>query len=174
MNRRDLCRIEESLDIRLPESYRQIIVEFPIPAAAGNSDTAVWDDADRLIEFNRELRQGGGPLEPWPHRFYAIGHPGDGSPQAIDLEDGDAVWWVDCSHLKNPSSYREAESFHTWAEEYFTSLREEMMGEGIDPDGTPIARAVGEAKAVREQGLALFLLLVVAVILVAGLVWLIR
>lgn len=39
-------------------SYRSRMTRFPVPAAAGNSDLGVWDDADRLIEFNLELRRG--------------------------------------------------------------------------------------------------------------------
>src|SRR5574341_1138760 len=122
-----LARIEQALQIQLPQSYRTRMLAFPVPAAAGNTDLAVWDSADRLIEFNRELRAGApGGVKPWPPHFFAIGHPGDGCPIALDLREGDAVWWIDHCHLGNPGSHREAASFTSWADDYFATLRQEM------------------------------------------------
>ncbi|MET0556854.1 MAG: hypothetical protein ABW221_27685 [Vicinamibacteria bacterium] len=66
----DLRRIEGALAIRLPESYRTRMLAFPIPAAAGNSDLSVWDDADRVIALNQELRRGRHRgVRPWPLRL---------------------------------------------------------------------------------------------------------
>jgi hypothetical protein len=147
MKAEDIRRIEQELGITLPERYRARMVPYPIPAAEGNTDLGVWDNADRLIEFNRELRRGApGGVMPWPPHFFAIGHAGDGCPYALDLRSGDAVWWVDHSHLDNPSSQKEADSFAAWADKYFATLRDEMAGELVDPDASPQQRAAVEKR----------------------------
>jgi hypothetical protein len=175
VTRDDIHRIEESLQIRLPESYRDRMSRFPVPAAAGNSDLGVWDSADRLIAFNLQLRRGApGGGAPWPARFFAIGHAGDGCPHALDLDDGDAVWWIDHGHLDNPASSKEADSFAGWADTYFATLREEMAGEGVDPDGSPAQRAAAEAKSAREGGIGCLVAAAVVAALVFALVWFLR
>jgi hypothetical protein len=171
----DIARIERALEITLRESYRAALVPLPIPAAAGNSELGLWDDADRLIEYNRELRRGApGGVKPWPPHFFALGHAGDGSPYALDLSQGDAVWWVDRTHLDNPASGKEADAFGPWAAEYFKVLREEMAGDGIDPDGTPQARAAEEAKGAWQSALGCLLLAVALVGVLALVKWLLR
>ena len=169
----DLARIEEALGISLPASYKAAVSPFPVPAAAGNRDLAVWDNPEQLIAFNRELRQGGsGGVKPWPAHFYAMGHPGDGSPFALDLSAGDAVWWADHCHLDNPGTSKEAEAFGPWAAEYFRVLREEMAGEEVDPDGTPQQREAAEAKGARQGLWGCLLFGAVLTVIVVGLKWL--
>jgi hypothetical protein len=171
----DLARIEQALGIRLPESYRAAVVPYPVPAAAGNTDLGVWDDAARLIDYNRELRSGApGGVKPWPPHFFALGHGGDGCPYALDLSHGDAVWWVDHSHLDNPGSGQEADAFGPWAAAFFKALREDLAGDAIDPDGTPQARAAAEAKGAWQSALGCLLAAVVLVSLLAAVKWLLR
>jgi len=45
----DVSRIESALLITLPAAYRELLTSVSVPAYVGNSDTAFWDDADRLI-----------------------------------------------------------------------------------------------------------------------------
>jgi hypothetical protein len=171
----ELARIEQSLGISLPASYKAAVAPFPVPAAAGNSDLAVWDDAERLVAFNLDLRRGApGGVKPWPPHFFAVGHPGDGSPYALDLSSGDAVWWVDHCHLDNPATAREAEAFGPWMAAYCQELREEMAGEEVDPDGTPDHRRAGESRGARQSLFGCLILAAVVVALVAGLRWLMR
>jgi hypothetical protein len=151
------------------------MASFPVPAAAGNMDLGVWDSADRLIEFNLELRHGApGGVKPWPGRFFAIGHAGDGCPHALDLEAGDSVWWVDRCHLDNPSSQKESDSFSPWADDYFATLRTEMAGEEVDPDGTPGQRAASEAKGARHGALSCLIAAALVGAVVSALIWFLR
>jgi hypothetical protein len=171
----ELARIEQALGIELPPSYRARMLAFPIRAAAGNADLGVWDNADRLIEYNLELRNGApGGVKPWPRHFFALGHMGDGSPYALDLSDGDAVWWVDVGHLDNESSQKEATSFARWADDYFRVLREEMAGEGVDPDATADVRAVVEAKNARMGFVGCLLAVGIIGAIIFGIVWLVK
>ena len=92
MTGNDAARIESSLQVTLPAVYRDLLTSFPLPAFAGNTDTAFWDDADRLIQLNRELRSGTSGLRAWPTHMFALGRDAAGSSQAIDLRSGE-LWW---------------------------------------------------------------------------------
>ena len=170
-----MSRIEEALGIQLPQSYRDRMTRFPVPAAAGNIDLGVWDNSDRLIEYNLELRRGApGGVKPWPPYFFAIGHAGDGCPHALNLRAGDAVWWVDHCHLDNPGSQQEAESFSAWADDYFATLREEMAGEGVDPESSPAVRAAAEVKETRRSAVGCLLATAIIGAVVILVMWLVR
>jgi len=173
MTDEDIRRLQETLGITLPASYRTRMAAFPVPAAAGNTDLGVWDSADRLLQC-RARRGAPGGVKPWPARFFAIGHAGDGCPHALDLEAGDAVWWIDHCHLDNPGSHKETDSFSARADDYFAMLREEMTGEGVDPNGTPAERAAKEAKGARESAAGCVLAAVVVAAIVFGILWFLR
>jgi hypothetical protein len=76
-------------------------------------------------------------------------------------------------HLDNPASQKESDSFSEWADDYFAT-REEMSGEGVDPDSTPEQRAVVEAKGARGNALPCLVIIAVAALLGVGLFWLLR
>jgi hypothetical protein len=167
----DVSRIESSLQITLPRDYRRLLEAFPLQAFAGNSDTAVWDDADRLVELNRELRGGGaGGVNPWPAYFFALGRDAGGCVQAIDLRTND-LWWADRSHLDAASSYKHRETFEQWAAEYFEGLKSDLEGEGGDAAASPQERAALEEKNARANArfsgasIAVVLVIIVALIL---------
>lgn len=171
MTSEDLARIESSLEIRLPDAYRRVLQSFPLPAYAGNSDTDVWDDAERLIELNRELRSGGSFVKPWPTHFYALGREAGGCSQALDLRTGD-LWWADRGHLDGAGSYKHTESFDAWAREYFGGLRSDLEGEGGDAAAPPEARAELEEKNARANvRLSGWLVAAVLLLIVAAVTW---
>lgn len=173
MTPEDLDRIEAALGVRLPESYRAALAPYPIPAAAGNSDLALWDDADRLIAYNLELRRGmPGGRKPWPAHFYAVGHPRDGSPYALDLRNPEApVWWVDHAELAEGRMDREGETFEAWVAAYVRTLFEEMAGEEVDPHGSPDARLAVEAQHARSASFGCLATVAILVAIVALLRW---
>jgi len=171
MTEDDLRRIETTLDIRPPDSYRSAMLAFPVPALVGNRDHTIWDDADAIIEFNQELRSGtSGAVEPWPPHMFALGHVYDASACAIDLRSPDgAVWWVDHCHLTGAGSFEEHASFDGWLTNCVADLRHDCEADGIDPDGTPESReAVEEINA--RSGCRGFVYLVVALVLIAALI----
>jgi SMI1/KNR4 family protein SUKH-1 len=167
----EVDKIEQALEVKLPDAYRRLVEAFPVPAFAGNSDLAFWDHADRLIEYNRELRSGPKYIKPWPTHFYALGRDSGGCSQAIDLRTGE-LWWADRGHLEGgQGTHKHTESFEEWAATYFKDLREDFAGEGGDPSGTPQQRAEFEARNARasaRRGLGcLFIVVLGVAILVA-------
>jgi hypothetical protein len=142
--------MEKALGIRLPVVYRELVVPFPIPAYAGNTDTELWDDADSLIAFNRELRAGYGIARPWPEHMFAIGRDGSGCARAIDLRDPlGPVWWADRCHLDAIGSAPESPSLAAWAEQHLADLRVELEEKGISEEGPPVAREKADAESAR-------------------------
>jgi hypothetical protein len=141
--------MEKALGIRLPAAYRDLVVPFPIPAFGGNTDTELWDDAEALIELNRELRAGR-QTTPWPEHMFAIGRDGGGSASAIDLRDQlGPVWWADRCHLDAVGSAIESPSLATWAEQHLAELRVELEEKGISEAATPSTRDKADAECAR-------------------------
>jgi hypothetical protein len=149
----ELNLIETELQIRLPDDYRALMRAFPIPACAGNHDWALWDNAEYLIAENRQLRDGcpatGG--QRWPSRFFCLGRQeGDMSVYAIDLEDRNAaVWWMDHGNVDAATGGVAATPFRDWAAEYLDAMRDDLVGDEIDPDASPAERQKIEQASAR-------------------------
>src|SRR5437660_12433364 len=97
MSAEDLRLLEEGLGITLPESYRRLMVPFPVPYLRGNNSAYIWDNAEALIVRNREVHSDGfGSRQPWPPHWFFIGDPLASWAYAIDLRDPAApVLYVD-------------------------------------------------------------------------------
>ncbi len=145
----DFHRIERELQIVLPKEYREAMSPFPVTALAGNSDLDVWDDAERLIAWNRDLR-GGAPS--WPSTMFAIGHAGARSCFAIDCgaKQG-SVWWIDAFVIEAKESGVVSESFGTWFEDYVRKTREDCIADGIDPNESPALETTSAVSLKRKS-----------------------
>jgi hypothetical protein len=99
----DLDGIESALALKLPESYRRFMLDYPqwLPAQQPDwSDVEKWElanDPKQVIRFNRYVR-GFGPGEffddgPWPDHYFVIGSEHDQNWFFLDLASGsDAVF----------------------------------------------------------------------------------
>jgi hypothetical protein len=98
MSEDEFSRIEQTLAIRLPDVYRHRLSSFPIPQNAGNSDTQVWDDAEKLLALNQRLRT---EVEGWTPWLFVIGQAeGDSCGYAIDTRNPECpVWWLEQMRL---------------------------------------------------------------------------
>ncbi len=163
----DLTRVETALGIQLPAVYRTLMVPFPIPAYAGNTDTELWDDADSSIELNRELRTGDRQTGLWPEHMFAIGRDGSGCASAIDLRDPmGPVWWADRCHLDAIGTAQESPSLAAWAEQHLAELRVDLEEKGVSEDAAPKERDKAAAEGARAEGLFLLAVLGVGALLV--------
>jgi len=114
------------------------MVAFPVRHYRGNADTELWDDADRVITRNRELRKriacGG---EAWPPRWFFIGDPLSASAYAIDLCDPTSpVFWVDHCDLGTVEG-QPGEPFDQWLDRWTKDSRADLQRVGDDPDTDP-------------------------------------
>ena len=167
MTEPDLVLIEQTLGIRLPPAYRQVMLAFPVPACAGNHNTELWDNAPELIALNQELRAGRPFVAPWPAEYFALGTDAGGCTQALSLSEG-TVFWADRCHLPAEGERGQVREFASWASEYVSGLREDLEGEGVSPDGDPVSaqqiQEANEREGLRFDGGCL----VAAVLLVLG------
>lgn len=169
MTAEDLTRIETALRIQLPAVYRELVVPFPIPAFAGNTDTELKDDPEALIAFNRELRTGYYSVPPWPEHMFALGRDDGGCANAVDVRDPMApVWWADRCHLYSGGTSPQSPSLTTWAEETLAILRVVLEEHGVDPDDPPEALEQALAASARAGCRCLLAFVGVGALLVAG------
>jgi len=175
MTNQDLDRIEQELEIKLPVVYRQLMANYPLPACAGNSDTELWDNADKLIETNRKLHRGEYyGAKAWPAHLYCVGIDGTGSASAIDIRSPEApTQWIDHCHADGPHNADEG-PFEKWATNYLKNLRDDLEGDGFNPDGTPEAMRKLEAKQAHSGCVAMIVLIVVIVAIIVGVAVLVK
>jgi hypothetical protein len=165
--------MEQALEIRLPAVYRELVVPFPIPAYAGNSDSELWDDPDSLIQLNHELRGGTGGIQPWPAHMFALGRDGSGCTRAIDLRDpAGPVWWADRCHLDAVGSGPEFPSLIAWAEGHLAEWAVELEEKGLSEGASPEERDRADAEGARA-GCVLILGVAGAAALIVFAAWLV-
>lgn len=107
MTREDLQQIEGTLQLSLPESYRDCMLNYP-PALLSASFTIANDSdsyteracemefvnsADALIALNRGMR----PPD-WPATYLVIGHNGCGDVYGIDTSATDPAVYIGGPH----------------------------------------------------------------------------
>lgn len=145
----DLARIERELNISLPESYRRVVTQFPIPAYVGNSEVGLFDDADALIRLNRELREGDRGRG-WPEHLFAVGSY-ESDLYAMDLRTPAArTFWVD-RVLDEQDATATGLPFDEWCAQFVADLRIDLEADGHDADGPPAARQRLEARNARGE-----------------------
>lgn len=144
MEKEELRRVSRELDISLPDSYVSTMEEYPVPALAGNADTDLWDDADAIIERNRELREGVGAPASWPPSSFLHGGPTFRSRERDrpSYPEG-PVWWVDHCDVDAKSSGVISPSFRQWVDEWNATARDDLAKDGVDAEAPRSAGTAG-------------------------------
>lgn len=151
MTDRELDFVERELGVMLPAAYRRSLAAFPVPACAGNRDTELWDDARALVARNRALRAGEGGVAPWQRHQFFIGG-GAGWSNAIDLRKAEApVWLVEANDWRHADTGIDYDTFEEWAAAYVADQCQALVADGVDPDGTPDARAADQTTGRRRM-----------------------
>ena len=155
MTESDLVSVEQALDIKLPNVYRQTMLHFPIRAYQTNTETHLWDNPSRLIELNQRLRR----EKSWPAYLYALGDRGESDSKAIDLRSEQAPVW-DVEHFELDRTWIAYSTFVEWLEEdYLFDNINNLWEGGIDPDSSPEDRIriedAADKAAMRSCGLVL-------------------
>ena len=98
MSDEDLNRIETALQVRLPETYRSVMLTLPAGRYDGYS---LHEDASMIADRTNEQRSGYAGGQPWPQQYVYIGDEDDACPYALDCETG-AVIYADHGNLAKP------------------------------------------------------------------------
>ena len=170
MNQDDIFKIENELKINLPQVYKKHLLDYPIPAYAGNSETMFWDDAEKIIELNQLLRTDEKFRDAWPLRFYALGQDSGGCSDAIDLEDEEfGVFWFDRQHINVKPDERSEEKIESWIKRQIFDYTHNLKLDGIDPNGTPAERERIEKENSKGGCLGLIILIIIGFLVIVSL-----
>ncbi|TBW47475.1 hypothetical protein EZI54_22720 [Marinobacter halodurans] len=87
MTNDEIRSIERSTGIKLPESYREILLNYPKELAGTEAeDFGLLNDPEAIAEENIEVRKNGYFGEKWPERYFIIGQNGCGDYYVINHE----------------------------------------------------------------------------------------
>jgi hypothetical protein len=76
MRNEDIQYIENSLCVKLPESYKKAVLEAKM--VASKTPSLLYDDAKKVISVNKRLRNKGIYGQPWKENHFVIGYDSDG------------------------------------------------------------------------------------------------
>jgi hypothetical protein len=106
----DLVRLEKRLKLRLPQAYRQFLLNYPSILIETKTDLGWCHESlsdrklrfniDELIYYNESVRAPGTPWMdddgPWPDTYFVIGDDQCGNYWVIDVTSaGEAVYFYD-------------------------------------------------------------------------------
>ncbi|MFW0778387.1 MAG: SMI1/KNR4 family protein [Rickettsiales bacterium] len=87
MNHEEIESIEEKTGIKLPESYKQVVLNYPKELLGTEAeDFGLLNDPEVIIEENNDVRNNGYFGEVWPERYFIIGQNGCGDYYVISHE----------------------------------------------------------------------------------------
>ena len=116
MDAQALDRIQSALQVRLPEDYRTLLLDYPFPTMKGNDDSPLFDDPEAVLDLNRKYRAGFAGMKPWPASYLFIGDDGAAGCYALDLaRTPSKVLFLD--HGDCEASQVESESLAAWVEQ---------------------------------------------------------
>jgi hypothetical protein len=168
----DIQLIERELAITLPESYKQAVIPFRIAAMVGNTDSQLWDDAQRLITLNRELRAGSRFRPAWPAHLFAVGDPHGDELIGLDTRTPDGpVWWLDHGIVDHKSSYESHSRFADWVEEFYRDTRSDLEGDGHNADGTPEVLDAAQSADAKQGFFGCFAAILVIVLAIIAFIY---
>ena len=86
MTAADISKIELHLGVTLPSKYIDVLLNYPFEADAGKFEWSIGDDAESIIRWTSDYRNGFAGNPPWPHELICIGTEGDGCPISLNLQ----------------------------------------------------------------------------------------
>lgn len=133
MNESEIRKIEKSLRVTLPETYRTFL-KIERDADHYLDDTTIVDEADIIIQATLDYRKGFEGLKAWPEHLIFVGDEADACPYAINCLDGKFIRTDKGNIERNP-----LESFDSF--ESFIKQRQREENEDVSPETirTPIS-----------------------------------
>ncbi len=110
MNLEGIKKIEEELKIRLPESYKNVVLNNPYGDELKYDIISkhFYDDPDKLIKINKRLRKQGLQKREWLDNLFAIAYY-DSDYTFIRIDEGkESIYIADRGTYKyNPSNLKD-------------------------------------------------------------------
>ncbi|GAA5495105.1 hypothetical protein Rhal01_01277 [Rubritalea halochordaticola] len=127
MNRNGILYIENSLNVTLPKSYVNVMVNYPYIEDEGTMNWSLGDNPQSLVEITQYYRKGSKMNPPWPLEIIVIGDEGDGCPIALNLETNEVYKYERGNITKEPLEYYR--SFESYVEELNKCWDDEIKSE---------------------------------------------
>ena len=89
-NENVITKIEQGLQVKLPDPYKRVLLKYPFPP---DSDAAYYDfygDPEVILEDNKYYHDNGFNGLPWAAHHFIIGNDGSGEIFFIDLNLSDS------------------------------------------------------------------------------------
>ena len=88
MNIEQVRNIEQTLELKLPSDYVQIITNYPSKLSSTEApDFGLLDDPDKIIQENKYVLENGACGGPWPMQYFIIGINGCGDYYVIKHQE---------------------------------------------------------------------------------------
>ncbi len=107
MNEKDIQKIEQALGLKVPESYAQVVLNYPCPEAEDICQHGLFNDPDLVIHSNVEHRKNGWFGFDWPEKHFAIGDDGCGDTYFMIMDGDERVYFAD--HEAGPAFWENLE-----------------------------------------------------------------
>ncbi len=85
MDNNDISTIEQALDLKLPQEYRQVLFSYPFEAGTDIYDRDLYHRVEAIIEQNKMHRELGFFGQKWPEHYLVIGNDLFGNLHFMDL-----------------------------------------------------------------------------------------
>ncbi len=114
MTKSEIAKLSESLQVTLPQSYREFLSRARPEEI---DDTSLLGDPDIIIEATNDYRRGFVGLPPWPNEYIYLGDEADACPYVLDcitgivrqLQKGN----IDAAPIKTWSSFENFVAFYS-------------------------------------------------------------
>jgi hypothetical protein len=104
LNITDLEKIESSLNIILPDIYKQVMLDYPLRNHKSEQE-AIENDPNKVIEINKKFREVGFQGKKWPEHFYIFGKINNNNINFINLDGFDGTIYFATEEKKyNPKN----------------------------------------------------------------------
>lgn len=121
MNQDDVKKIEKNTEIKLPEFYKQVLLNYPKELVGTEAeDFGLLNDADVIIYENNDVRRNGYFGEAWPARYFIIGQNGCGDYFVINLNGTTFSVGYACHEKMECIAY--AKSLDEFVEKYLAEI----------------------------------------------------
>lgn len=102
----DLNKIEKELGIKLPNGYKEVMLNYPFSSTQySNVQESLSDNPENLINLNLFYREHGYKGKVFPEYFFIIGTTGNNGIYFIDLRrDDETIYSIDNDTKYNPKS----------------------------------------------------------------------
>lgn len=111
----EINKIERALDIKLPEYYKNVMLNYPFIEDKETINWSLWDKSEEIIEWTKKYQSGYSRGPKWEHHMLLIGSEHDACPLMLNLKNGIVIKTNHgCIDIEPLEEYDSFESYVTY------------------------------------------------------------